>query len=84
MRSVHLEFSDDSIDEIERLIQKTRLSDARDIVNHALSLFAWAVGERERGRSIASVDDRERTFREVNMAALEQVSPLCEASRDPV
>jgi hypothetical protein len=41
---------------VKQLMEETGLATRKDLFNHALTLFEWAVNERKAGRLVASVD----------------------------
>jgi len=44
-----------------------------EVVENALMLLGWAVNEKRDGRTIASVDERRRVFKEISLPALMRV-----------
>jgi hypothetical protein len=70
---VQLDMPEDRVRDIEKIIAKTGISTRKDVFENALALFEWAVGERECGRKIASIDTSEGGFREVLMPALASI-----------
>lgn len=59
--------------EFQKLRIDTGLSTDAEVLNNALAIFDWAVKERKRGRSIASVDEINMKFKELWTPALEYV-----------
>ena len=69
---------------IERLIPMCDLRTKKDVVENALTLLGWAAVEASKGRTIASIDDKEKIFREFSTTALEGASTYYErAGIDP-
>lgn len=68
-------FNEKKLGEIDALIAKCGMQTREELVNSAITLFAWAIRQRERGRAIASVDEAQGVYQEVQMPALEAVAP---------
>jgi len=74
MTRIQFELSEDRNKELEALMEKTGIRTKKDLFNNALTLLEWAVKEKRSGRIIASVDEREKKFKEIVMPALENVA----------
>jgi hypothetical protein len=61
--------------EIEELMRECGVETKKDFINNALSLLKWAIRETKRGNSIASVDEKNGKYREINMPILSAVAP---------
>jgi hypothetical protein len=70
---VQLDLPAERITELELLMDKTRLSTRKDLFENALTLFEWAVQQREQGRTIASVAIDGEGYYELLMPALSLV-----------
>jgi len=68
------------VEEIERLMQLTGVRTKKEYFNNALALLKWAIKERCEGRQIASVDESNRSVRELRMPALETAAELAKQS----
>ena len=55
------------VKELDDLIKRTGLTTRTELINNALTLFEWAVRERESGRIIASVDEQAQKYKEVEL-----------------
>ena len=73
---IQYELSDKENAEIEIMMKKTDIKTKRDFINNAITLFAWAIGERENGRVIGSIDEKEDKYREVLMPSLAYIRPI--------
>ena len=73
---IQYELSDKENAEIEAMMKKTDIKTKRDFINNAITLFAWAIGERESGRVIGSIDEKEDKYREVLMPSLAYIRPI--------
>jgi hypothetical protein len=70
-----LAFPDGYRDLIDGLQAKTGIKTQTDLFENAVALFAWAVKEIGRGKKIASVDDRRKSYNEIHMPALMTIKP---------
>lgn len=74
MARFQLEISEEGIEEIETLMEETGTPTKREFVNNALSLLKWAIRQRERGYSIAAVNEAEGVYRELEMPILDHAA----------
>lgn len=79
MARLQFEIPDERIEELDALLRRTGLRTRVQLFNAALSLFEWAVRQRESGRIIASIDERNGTYKELEMPGLPALQ--VEASR---
>ena len=56
---------------IERLKEQTGVKTHKDLFNNAVTLLDWAVKQRQKGRIIASMDETEENYRELQMPVLQ-------------
>jgi hypothetical protein len=68
------DLSDTEYNEINALRATLGLKTTTDLLNAALTLMKWAVTQRQTGRVITSVDDANKTYVELSMSCLDQVS----------
>ncbi len=71
---VQLDLPQEKIDELNNLMKKVGLDTRKDLFNNALSMFAWAVKEKEKGHAILSMDEAANTFKELVMHPLETIA----------
>jgi hypothetical protein len=71
---IQLELPEAQVQELKRLMAEAGLDTYKELFNHALSAFEWILNEVRSGRSIASVDEKNQTFRVLVMPALQQVA----------
>ena len=67
MKRLQFDFADERVKELDDLVERTGLKTRAQFFNSALSLFEWAIREREAGRIIASVDEATDKYKEVEM-----------------
>ncbi|MCX6902903.1 MAG: hypothetical protein NTW03_05395 [Verrucomicrobia bacterium] len=70
---VQLDFPKGKLLELQEIMTKTGMATRKDLFENAITLFEWAVDQRERGRMIASINEHDDTFRELVMPALAAV-----------
>lgn len=63
---VQFEVTDKQLEAIENLKDITGLRTKKDLLNSALTLLEWFVGERKAGRIVGSLD-QEQKLREIRM-----------------
>ncbi len=71
---LQMDLSAQRIIEINALLSKLGLGSKKDLMNNALDLFQWAVQEVEAGRVIASVDKKNKRFKEVVLPVFEKLA----------
>lgn len=75
MIRVQLDFPEERIEDLNKMMKTTGLSTRKDLFNHALTLFNWAIIERQKGRLIGCVDEDEQRFKQIMMPAIEACKP---------
>jgi len=71
---IQLELPETQVQELKKLMAEAGLDTYKDLFNQALSAFEWILNEVKSGRSIASVDEQNQTYRVLVMPALQQVA----------
>ena len=72
---VQLDFNPQQMARLLSLMGECGLETRKDLINHALTLFGWAVGEIRTGRVIGSLDKATKEFTVVSMPGLALVAP---------
>jgi hypothetical protein len=72
---LQVDFDSDKMREIEALMEEAKVSTKKEFVNWALTLLKWAIKERRAGRTIASMDEKHQSFKELELPVLSAVSP---------
>jgi hypothetical protein len=67
MTRINFEVSEKRLEELDDLKNQLGIKTRVSLFNAALTLFQWAVRERMRGRVIASVDERNDSYKEVEI-----------------
>lgn len=73
---IQFELPEARVQELEGLMRETGISTKKDLLNDALTLFQWAVRERQAGRKIASVDETNQRYKELAMPSLEAAANI--------
>ena len=73
MPRLQIDVAEQKLKTIEHLMQECGFATKKDLFNNALTLFQWAVGEKKQGHAIASINEKTKTYRELQMPALNDV-----------
>lgn len=71
---LQFELTEDRVKELDELIERLGLRTRVNLLNEALTLYEWAIHEREAGRIIASVDEKNDRYKEVELPGLPDIS----------
>lgn len=52
---------------IKEMMREVGLKTERELLNHALTAFGWIIIERKKGNVIASVDEKNKAYKELMM-----------------
>lgn len=76
MKTVRLQFevNEDRLEQIDHLMRKLDHKRRAELFNHGLSLLNWVIKEREKGRIIASMDEENGTYKELEIPIWNLVS----------
>ena len=66
---LQMDLPEKRVQELENLMAECGIATKKDLFNTALTLFEWAVSERRRGPIIASVDEKNSKYKELQMPA---------------
>lgn len=67
MKRIQFLMDDDLVRELDHLVEKNGLKTRTQLLNVALTLYDWAVRERESGNIIASVNERTERYKEIEL-----------------
>jgi len=73
MVRLQFEIPDTNFKELERLMAEAGVKTKTELLNNALTLLEWAVEQKERGRIIASVDEKDQKYQELLMPIFARV-----------
>ena len=68
---IQFEMPEEKVNEIQNMMDEAGVKTRREFFNNALSLLAWAIRERQTGRTIASINESEQKYKELYMPILE-------------
>jgi hypothetical protein len=81
MPRFQIDVSEKKLLTIEELMRLCELPTKKDLFNNALTLFQWAVSEKLNGHTIASIDERTKKYRELQMPALNVAPQVARAAQ---
>ncbi|MDB6117914.1 MAG: hypothetical protein JWO08_1695 [Verrucomicrobiaceae bacterium] len=71
---LQVELTNERVQAIDKLVNITGMASRKEFLDNALSLMAWAIREKQKGRLIASVEEADpKGYREVTMPCLEHL-----------
>jgi hypothetical protein len=73
MPRLQIDIAEQKLKAIEHLMEVCGFSTKKDLFNNALTLFQWAVDEKKKGNTIASISESSKNYRELQMPALNDV-----------
>lgn len=73
MKKVRVQFdlTEDKVNEIQEIMDKSGMSSRKDVFNTALTLLEWAIDESEQGHDIAAIDRAKKEFFSLRMPVLD-------------
>jgi hypothetical protein len=78
---LQVEMTKERLKSVDTLAELTGMASRKEFLDNALTLMAWAIRERQKGRMIASVSQDQESFTELMMPCFELSSN--EAERSP-
>ncbi len=75
MKRLQFLLQDNRLEELDGLVNELGLKSRTDLLNSALSLFEWAVHERQKGRIIVAYDEDADRYKEVVVDGFPPVAP---------
>jgi hypothetical protein len=79
-RRIELFVTPQRLADIEQLMQDCGLKRKPEVINNALTLLKWAVGAVKNHRTIASIDERNGKYRELEMPVLSHAASLASSN----
>ena len=76
MKRLQFELSEKRVEELDTLVEQTGSKTRVQLINAAITLFEWAVREREAGRIIASIDEEQGHYKEIEMPGFPHLQAL--------
>lgn len=81
MSRLQIDVTNEQLKDIEALMEKCQVTTKKDLFNNAFVLLDWAVGEKENGNTIASINEETERYRELLMPILNNVAKKNERKR---
>jgi hypothetical protein len=72
---IQLDLDEKGLQLLDNLKSVMGVKTHKELFNNAVTLLDWAVRQRSNGYAIAALDEQNKTFRELQMPALEHVAP---------
>ena len=84
-RMVRLQFEipEEQLSSLDELMRQLGVRNRSELFHYAITLLRWTVRQHLNGRSIASVDASNNTYRELEMPIFENLRALAGASTNP-
>ncbi|MBR8141173.1 hypothetical protein KDW46_02210 [Burkholderia vietnamiensis] len=64
---IQFDIPQDQMEGIEKMSRAAGIATRKELFNNALTLFEWAVSQIEEGRSVCSITDDAKSYRELVM-----------------
>jgi hypothetical protein len=74
MVRIQFELSPEKVRELEKLMSEADIPTKKDLINNALTLLVWAMEETKAGRTIASLDQASKHYKELAMPVLSAIA----------
>ena len=71
---IQLDLDETGMKSLEELKELTGSKTHKDLFNNAITLLDWAIAQRKEGRIIASLDEKDKNYKELQMPALERAA----------
>jgi len=71
---IQFELSADKFEELEALRDELKVTTKKDLFNNALTLLEWVVEQKKNGRTIAAVDEKKNSYKELVMPIFSALS----------
>jgi len=70
---ITFELPEEKLRELEALMSECGVRTKKDLLNNALTLLEWAINEKKTGSAIASIDEKEKKYKEITMPIFSHV-----------
>ena len=68
-----MEIPEEDVRELKALMKEARVDTYKELFSNALTLLYWAVRQVKDGRVIASLNEKEATYKELSMPVLDRI-----------
>ena len=73
LKRLQFDLNEETLNLLEKLMDESGSYTKKDVFNNALAFLEWAAKEVKAGRVIASVDEKEKSFKEITMPFLSNI-----------
>jgi hypothetical protein len=77
---IQIDLEKSGIEQLDKLKEATGVKTHKDLFNNAITLLDWAVKQRQQGRIVASMDETNENYKELQMPALEYAAEHSQAA----
>jgi hypothetical protein len=77
---LNLEFSEQRVEDLKRLLDETDTATMKDLVNNAFTVLEWAIDETNAGNEIAAINEGKQVFRVLITPILQRVGKMRKAA----
>lgn len=70
MVRIQIDLPEDKVEALEALMKETGVTTKKDLFNNALTLLEWVIKEVKAGRTIASLNEANMSYKELAMPIL--------------
>ena len=74
LHRIQFELPTQKVRDLERLMEESGIQTKRELFNNALTLLEWAAKQRKLGRVIASIDEKNGKYFELQMPILSAIA----------
>lgn len=71
---IQLDFPEEKVKELDELMREAEISTRKDLFNNALTLLVWAANETREGNIIVSLNQEEKTYKQLVMPILSTIA----------
>lgn len=72
-KRIQFDIPEDKLAELDELKDRLGIKTRAALLNDAITLFKWAINERQTGNIIAAVNEKEDTYKEIQMASFPKI-----------
>jgi len=77
---LNFEFSEERVQDLKSLLERTKAETMKDLVNNALTILEWTVKETAAGNEIAAVNEEKQVYRVLITPILQGIAKKAESS----
>ena len=84
---IQIEIDEKGAEFLQRLRKLTGVQTHKELFNNAITILNWAVQQKRAGRTVASLDEQDKNYKELSMPILDRVAaevPAAQTARAAV